>query len=104
MNLKMVWLKEYQLKLQLLQALQVMHGNCWNIQSNLSGVDQNAGGNPINAEPAGRTAYTSNGFDPGFGMATNLLPSLVTQVFECYPPQYPMVRIQIYLVSFGLKA
>ena len=43
--------------------------NAWNCWSDsevfLAGVDQNTGGNPINAEPAGRTAYTSNGFDPG---------------------------------------
>jgi hypothetical protein len=43
--------------------------NAWNCWSDsevfLAGVDQNSGSNPINAEPASRTAYTSNGFDPG---------------------------------------
>jgi hypothetical protein len=40
--------------------------NCWSdSEVFLAGVDQNSGTNPINAEPATRTAYTSNGFDPG---------------------------------------
>ncbi len=50
-------------------AISSSTSNAWNCWSDsevfLAGVDQNTGSNPINGEPAGRTAYTSNGFDPG---------------------------------------
>ena len=76
--------------LQILQ-LQVMHGIATSdSEVFLSGVDQNTGLIQLMPSLQVEQRIPQMVLTLELGMATKLLPSLVTQVFVCYRPQYPM--------------